>query len=119
MTTCSSTNHERRYLQYVAARVFAEEATEDFTEDELREEAAFRCWLADADVLNWDALPPSLILRALADYYDWQYGECVWWTWPVWSTCERCQPFGTPRCAQCESFTRYCELSAEFQLKFG
>ena len=104
---------QRRYMQYLAARVFAAEsqdAAADFTEEELREEAAFRCWLVEADVLG-SALPSSFALRALADWYDWQYGEHVWWAWPAWSTCDMCYQYGAPMCAQCESYMRHCSLS--------
>ena len=104
---------QRRYLQYLAARVFATESQEtgaDFTEEELREEAAFRCWLAEADVLGC-ALPSSFALHGLADWFDWQYGEHAWWSWPIWSTCDLCCQCGAPLCAQCESYTRHCSLS--------
>ena len=50
----------KRYLQYLAAQRFYEEATGDFgfyqedayafTEAELREEAAVRCWLREIDI---------------------------------------------------------------------
>ena len=49
----------QRYLQYLAAQRFYEEESGDFTfyqeepsdctEKELREEAAFRCWLRQID----------------------------------------------------------------------
>ena len=52
----------KRHLQYLAAQRFYEEATGDFafyqedpslfTEAELREEAAFRCWLREIDADN-------------------------------------------------------------------
>ena len=78
-----------RYLQYLAALRFYEEASGDFTfyqeepsyftEEELREEAAFRCWLREIDDCS-PTLPSSATLRAMADAYDWEYGEHVWWT---------------------------------------
>ena len=68
-----------RYLQYLAALRFYVEATGDFTvyqeepgsftEDELREEAAFRCWLREIQVYP-TTLPPSTTLRVMADAYD-------------------------------------------------
>jgi hypothetical protein len=104
---------QRRYLQYLAARVFAAELQDtaaDFTEEELREEAALRCWLAEANVLG-SALPSSSALRALANWYDWQYGEFAWWGFPIYSTCDFCQPCGAPLCTQCESYMLHCALS--------
>ena len=68
-----------RYLQYLAALRFYEEATGDFTfyqeeqssftEEELREEAAFRCWLREIHIYP-TTLPPSATLRVMADAYD-------------------------------------------------
>ena len=59
----------KRYLQYLAAQRFYEEATSDFafyqedpstfTEAELREEAAFRCWLREIDTENCPLMLPS------------------------------------------------------------
>ena len=115
---CLAVNQmQKRYLQYLAARVFTAELQDtsaDFTEQELREEAALRCWLAEADVLG-SALPSSFALRALADWYDWQYGEFTWWSWAAWGTCEFCQPCGALMCAQCESYMLHCALSAGHQ----
>ena len=76
---------QQRYLQYLAAQRFYEEATGDlmfyeeepsfFTEMELREEAAFRCWLREVDPRDCPAaLPSSTALQAMADSHDWQYG---------------------------------------------
>ena len=108
-----------RYLQYLAALPFYKEATGDFTfyqeepgsftEDELREEAAFRCWLREIHVYP-ASLPPSATLRVMADAYDWEYGEYVWWTWPIWSSCDVCRE--TPvMCAECCSYARFCTIS--------
>ncbi len=108
-----------RYLQYLAALRFYEEATGDFTfyqeepasftEDELREEAAFRCWLRELHAYP-ASLPPSATLLVMADAYDWEYGEYVWWTWPIWSSCDVCRE--TPvMCAECCSYARFCTIS--------
>ena len=113
--------HER-FLQYLAAQLFYEEASGDFTfyqedpsyftEEELREEAAFRCWLREIDPHDCpSALPSSAALRAMADTYDWLYGEHAWWAWPVWSSCERCSDAPVMLCADCESYMRYCVIS--------
>ncbi len=113
--------HER-FLQYLAAQRFYEEASGDFTlyqedpsyftEEELREEAAFRCWLREIDMHDCpSALPSSAALHAIADTYDWLYGEHVWWAWPVWSSCERCSDAPVVLCADCESYMRYCAIS--------
>ena len=75
---------QQRYLQYLAAQRFYEEASgdftfyeeepSDFTEKELREEAAFRCWLREIDPHDHPAaLPSSTTLHAMANSYDWQY----------------------------------------------
>ena len=67
-----------RYIQYLAAQRFYEEASGDFTfyeedpsyftEEELREEAAFRCWLREIDPHDYpSALPSSATLFAMAD----------------------------------------------------
>ena len=80
---------QQRYLQYLAAQRFYEEASGDFTlyeeepgdftEKELREEAAFRCWLREIDPQDYPAaLPSSTTLHAMANSYDWQYGEYAW-----------------------------------------
>ena len=103
---------QKRYLQYLAARVFAAESQDtaaDFTEEELREEAAFRTWLAEADVLG-SALPSSFALRALADWYDYYYGEFSLWGWPIYSTCDLCRQCGAPLCASCQAYTLHCAL---------
>ena len=103
---------QQLYLQHLAAQGFYEESSDDFTEDELREQAAFRCWLLDGVRLqDSTALPSSIALRAMADAFDWEHGELYWWAWPVWSTCALCQPLGAPLCAQCNSYLRYCALS--------
>ena len=110
-----------RYLQYLAALRFYEEASGDFTfyqeepssftEEELREEAAFRCWLREIDICP-TTLPPSATLRVMADAYDWEYGEFVWWTWPVWSSCDVCRGEEAPvMCADCWSYARFCAMS--------
>ena len=112
----------KRYLQYLATQRFYEEATgdftfyqedpSDFTEEELREEAAFRCWLREIDPHNCpSALPSSAALRGIADAYDWLYGEYAWWAWPVWSSCKRCSKAPVVLCADCESYMRYCAMS--------
>ena len=110
-----------RYLQHLAALRFYEEASGDFTfyqeepsyftSEELREEAAFRCWLREIDDCP-STLPSSATLHAMADAYDWEYGEHVWWTWPVWSSCEDCRGEEAPvLCADCSSYARYCAMS--------
>ena len=98
---------QHRYLQHLAAQrfyeeesgdfTFYEEEPSDFTEKELREEAAFRCWLRE---------------HAMANSYDWQYGEYAWWAWPVWSSCEHCHSKEAPLlCADCEYYMQYCAMS--------
>ena len=75
----------KRYFQYLAAQRFYEEATGDygfyqedayeFTECELRMEAAFRCWLREIDVQQCpQMLPLDAALRGKADAWDWVYG---------------------------------------------
>ena len=110
---CTEHQLQKRYLQHIAARVFDEEAPNDYTEEELREEAAFRCWLVEAEAAgpDWNALPSSFALRALADWYDYEFGEFTWWTYPMWNTCALCYPCGKPVCAQCECYMRHCALS--------
>ena len=91
---------------------FYEEEPSDFTEKELREEAAFRCWLREIDPHDYPAaLPSSTTLYAMANSYDRQYGEYAWWAWPVWSSCEHCHSKEAPMCADCESYMRYCVMS--------
>ena len=109
-----------RFLQWLAAQRFYEEASGDytffqeepsfFTEDELREEAAFRCWLREVDARNCQTLPSSAALHAMADEFDWLYGEYVWWSWPVWSSCQHCSSYTVP-CGDCLSYMQYCGLS--------
>ncbi len=121
----STTMHQlqHRYLQQLAAQLFYEEQTGDFTfyreepgdftEAELREEAAFRCWLRLIEPQNYPAaLPSSTFLSALANSFDWHYCPPSWWAWLVWSTCAICQLREAPMlCAECESYMRYCALS--------
>ena len=115
---------QQRYLQYLAAQRFDDEASGDFTfyeedpsyftEKELREEAAFRCWLWEIDPRDCTAaLPSSTTLHAMGDSYDWQYGEHAWWSWPVWSSCEHChsEEEAPVLCADCSSYMRYCAMS--------
>ena len=115
---------QERYFQYLAAQRFYEEASgdftfyqedpSDFTEDELREEAALRCWLRQLKPRDCPTtLPTSAALRAMADDYDYQYGEYAWWAWPVWSSCERCAE-ATTLCAFYESYMRYCAMSEQW-----
>ena len=115
---------QERYFQYLAAQRFYEEASSDFTfyqedpsdftGDELREEAALRCWLRQLKPRDCPtALPTSAALRAMADDYDHQYGEYAWWAWPVWSSCERCAE-ATTLCACSESYMRYCAMSEQW-----
>ena len=103
----------KRYLQYLAAQRFYEEATGDFafyqedpstfTEGELREEAAFRCWLREIDTENCPLMLPSgAALRGMAD---------AWWSWPVWSSCKRCSKGADMLCEDCESYMRFCAMS--------
>ena len=112
----------KRYLQYLAAQRFYEEATGDFafyqedpsffTEAELREEAAFRCWLREIDLHDCPPMLPSdAALRGLADAWDWLYGPLTWWSWPVWSSCKRCSKGADMLCEDCESLLRYCAMS--------
>ncbi len=112
----------KRYLQYLAAQRFYEEATGDFalyqedpstfTEAELREEAAFRCWLREIDIENCPLMLPSgAALRGMADAWDWLYGPHAWWSWPVWSSCKPCSKGADMLCEDCESFLRYCAMS--------
>ena len=110
-----------RFLQWLAAQRFYEEASGDFTffqeepsfftEDELREEAAFRCWLREVDARNCQTLPSSAALHAMADEFDWLYGEYVWWSWPVWSSCQHCSLYTPAPCGDCLSYMHYCGLS--------
>ena len=124
---------QQRYLQHLAAQRFYEEESgdftfyreepSDFTEEELREEAAFRCWLRQIEPQDYPAvLPSSTVLRTMANSFDWQYGECAWSSWPSWSTCELCSRRRAEcelcqlreaqvLCAQCESYMRHCTLS--------
>ena len=115
---------QERYFQYLAAKRFYEEASgdftfyqedpSDFTEDELREEAALRCWLRQLKPNECPlALPTSAMLRAMADDYDDWYGEFAWWAWPVWSSCELCSESIT-LCECCESYLRYCAMSEQW-----
>ena len=71
----------KRYFQYLAAQRFYEEATGDygfyqedpyeFSECELRMEAAFRCWLREIDVQQCpQMLPLDAALRGMADAWD-------------------------------------------------
>ena len=120
-----STMHQsqQRYLQHLAAQRFYEEESGDFTfyreepgdftEEELREEAAFRCWLRHIEPQNYPAaLPSSTFPSAIANSFDWHYGPHAWWAWPVWSTCARCQLREAPLlCAECESYMRCCTMS--------
>ncbi len=73
---------QERYFQYLAAQRFYEEASgdftfyqedpSDFTEEELREEAALRCWLRELNPRDCPtALPTSATLRARAVDYEW------------------------------------------------
>ena len=112
----------KRYLQYLAAQRFYEEATGDFafyqedpstfTEGELREEAAFRCWLREIDTENCPLMLPSgAALRGMADAWDWLYGPYTWWAWPVWSSCKRCSKGAEILCEDCESYMRFCAMS--------
>ena len=112
----------KRYLQYLAAQRFYEEATGDFafcqedpssfTEAELREEAALRCWLREIDTENCPLMLPSgAALRGMADAWDWLYGPYTWWSWPVWSSCRRCSKGAERLCEDCESYMRFCAMS--------
>ena len=112
----------KRYLQYLAAQRFYEEATGDFafhqedpstfTEAELREEAAFRCWLREIDTENCPLMLPSgAALRGMADAWDWLYGPYTWWSWAVWSSCKRCSKGADILCEDCESYMRFCAMS--------
>ena len=113
-----------RFLQWLAAQRFYEEASGDFTffqeepsnftEDELREEAAFRCWLREVDARDCQTLPSSTTLHVIADAYDWLYGEHVWWSWPIWSSCEHCSRAAcapVALCVDCQSYMHYCVMS--------
>ena len=114
---------QHRYLQQLAAQLFYEEQTGDFTfyreepgdftEAELREEPAFRCWLRLIEPQHYPAaLPSSTFLSALANSFDWQYSPHAWWAWPVWSTCAHCQLREAPMlCAECEYYMRCRTLS--------
>ena len=112
----------KRYVQHLAAQRFYEEATGDygfyqedayeFTEAELREEAAFRCWLREIDLHDCPLmLPSNAALRGLADAWDWLYGPLLWWSWPVLSTCARCSRNADMLCADCQCLLRYCFMS--------
>ena len=112
----------KRYLQYLAAQRFYEEATGDFgfyqedahafTEAELREEAAFRCWLREIDIHDCPLmLPSNAALRGMADTWDWLYGPLTWWSWPVVSTCQRCSRNADVLCSECHCLLRYCAMS--------
>ena len=111
----------KRYFQYLAAQRFYEEHTGDygfyqedayeFSEWELRMEAAFRCWLREIDVQQCPPmLPLDAALRGMADAWDWLYGPYVWWAWPVISSCARCSRCDDV-CADCHSMLRFCYLS--------
>ena len=113
----------KRYVQYLAAQRFYEEASGDygfhqeppydFSEAELRIEAEFRCWLHTIDLQNCpNTLPMGAALRGMADAWDWLHGPYQWWAWPVLSTCNQCSPDHV--CANCHSMLRYCYLSDEW-----
>ena len=113
----------KRYVQYLAAQRFYEESTGDygfhqeepydFSEAELRMEAAFRCWLHTIDLQNCpNTLPMGAALRGMADAWDWLYGPYQWWAWPVLSTCNECNCDQV--CANCHSMLRFCYLSDEW-----
>ena len=97
----------------MAARRFVEGADEGLTEDELRLEAAFRCWLQGLDTHDRPPhqLPSWTMLSGLADQWDVEYGAHVWWSWPVWNSCSSCATGQAPTCSQCISYIRYCWLS--------
>ena len=120
----STTMHQsqHRYLQHLSAQRFYEEESgdftfyreepSDFTEEELREEAAFRCWLRQIEPQDY---PSGVTVEhhsgRAGQLYDWQHGEYVWWTWPVWSSCEHCHNKQAPMCLDCETYMQYCALS--------
>ena len=105
-----------RGFQAVAARAFAAGAAEagyDFTEAELREESALRCWvrLLDLGAGAPRHLPDRQELHHLANLWDIEYGPHAWWTWPVWSSCAACAAKEKAACPQCEEMGRFCPLS--------
>ena len=113
------TNDDRRGLQNIAARSFAQEIREgeDFTDNELRQEAAFRCWL---NCLDFEEVPPlhfpdDASLNHYAHMNDLEYGEYIWWSWPAWQNCASCCEVGTPQCASCCSLCSFCFLSEEWE----
>ena len=119
---------QNRFLQWLAAQRFYTEASGDFTffqeepsnftEDELRVEAAFRCWLREIDARNCQTLPSSATLHVIADAHDWLYGDYVWWNWPVWSSCKHCSRGETALCGDCLSYLQYCAMSQNWADSF-
>ena len=110
-----SLREAQRHLQLAAARSFTNEPPTDFTEDELKQEAAFRAWLTtvrlDVPPLNPFTLPSPEELSLFADHWDYLYGELQWWAWPIWSTCKTCCELNCISCAQCFKLSQFCYCS--------
>ena len=71
--------------------------------NDVRLEAAFRCWLRclDVDAQPPDALPDESELGILANRWDTHYGEDAWWAWATWSSCHDCHGKARLGCAEC------------------
>ena len=107
-----------RWLQLVADRGFWEADTGEcivpFTDDEIRKEAAFRCWLRQLEITPRcpTRLPTERELEFYAAQWDEEFGCNLWWSWPVWSTCAVCDAKESVQCPGCTklfAFARYSE----------
>jgi hypothetical protein len=97
-----------RTLLNAAARSFDQES--DYTTEEFKEEAAFRCWLVGLALESPLplALPDTHTLRWMASRWDEDFGDYMWWSWPIWHTCVECSSLEQIECEACIKLASYC-----------
>jgi hypothetical protein len=101
---------EHRKLQMLADEVFWEDVNCDYcSEEDLRLEAAFRCWLRQLNMCQGapKSLPDEKELALLAAEYDEQFGQEAWYGWAAWSTCSACSQRECAECASCQQLCRF------------
>ena len=101
-----------RYVQrYVAQTCWENTRNVRLTEEMLKMEAAFRVWLRSQNLSS--TLPMSLpcdrLLEETANECDSIYGENAWWSWPIWSSCDKCKDLEEISCRDCKKLSSIFE----------
>ena len=105
--------HLQKILNETFCRIVNETHCEQyFSYDDLRKEAALRCFVRELDMHTPPpaTLPDERVIDRLADDFDSLYGERQWWSWSTWTSCANCHSKFDTMCQECRTLSRFCSM---------